>query len=50
MYEYQELIKMLSTTLNKGGYMILTTPNVLGNNSLITAIIGYNHSEGPIDL
>ncbi len=48
VYEYQELIKMLSTTLNKDGYMILTTPNVSWEIiHWITAIIGYNHSEGP---
>jgi len=48
VFEYQELIKMLSITLNKDGYMILTTPNVSWEIiHWVTAIIGYNHSEGP---
>lgn len=48
VYEYKKYINMLSNLLDDGGYIILTTPNVPWEIvHWLTAIVGYNHSEGP---
>ena len=48
VYEYSVLLNMLSKVLEKNGIIILTTPNVSWEIiHWLTAIVGYNHSEGP---
>lgn len=48
VYEYSKLLNMLSKILEKNGIIILTTPNVSWEIiHWLTAIVGYNHSEGP---
>lgn len=48
IYEYEKFIKFLTKLMNKNSYLILTTPNVVWEIvHWITAIVGYNHSEGP---
>ena len=48
VYEYSELLNMLSKVLDKNGVIILTTPNISWEIiHWLTAIVGYNHSEGP---
>ena len=48
IYEYEKFIEILSNLMSNNSYMILTTPNVSWEIiHWLTAIIGYNHSEGP---
>lgn len=48
VYNYQEFIKSLKKHLKKDGYIILTCPNVSWEIvHWLTAIVEFNHSEGP---
>ena len=48
VYEYQKLLNMLAKILDNNGIIILTTPNISWEIvHWLTAIVGYNHSEGP---
>ncbi len=48
IYDYAQFIKSLSNHLVSDGIIILTCPNVVWEPvHWITAIVGFNHSEGP---